>query len=287
MDSLDVHNIEHSLKVSSGASDQRCTYCRKVVFTDSLANKLTNLWERKYDSDGFTHDYVRDSREILQAGETGCPWCSKLSALVRESLADLVETPSAQRWPHTHIKMSFFVELSTQNAILSLIDRESGRRRVWRFNVHDPSARYPIFPALDSEIDFASQECFRGIESFMRQCDRKHRSLASQGQGEARKLEELPIRILDVAIEPPRVVAVARVNPSRLRFAALSYCWGAGQNYALTCAMIEQQPCVLDRDQIPATIADAITVTRRLGLGFLWIDALYVHTEYAQVEAFV
>ncbi|ETS75716.1 hypothetical protein PFICI_12660 [Pestalotiopsis fici W106-1] len=62
-------------------------------------------------------------------------------------------------------------------------------------------------------------------------------------------------------------------------YAALSYCWGDQSKYP----PLETRPTTIrdrlksiDIDQVPHTIRDAVIVTRRLGIQFLWVDALCI-----------
>ena len=68
---------------------------------------------------------------------------------------------------------------------------------------------------------------------------------------------------------------------STSRFVALSYVWGTTNTVVLTR---ENYPRLavkgaLQDLALPATIRDAITVTRRLGIRFLWVDALCIRQD--------
>jgi hypothetical protein len=57
----------------------------------------------------------------------------------------------------------------------------------------------------------------------------------------------------------------------------LSYCWGiSGKNYKTTSSNLAQHLLEIPWDKLPQTIQDAITVTRKLGIRYLWIDALCI-----------
>ena len=60
-------------------------------------------------------------------------------------------------------------------------------------------------------------------------------------------------------------------------YLALSYCWGAGPHpHSLTTRNRQQYMTSLPINDLPKTLANAISITRRLGLQFLWIDALCI-----------
>jgi hypothetical protein len=59
-----------------------------------------------------------------------------------------------------------------------------------------------------------------------------------------------------------------------VRYAALSYCWRAGETNMLTGKASNRPVLVLSK--LAPTIQDAISTTRRLGLKYLWIDAFCI-----------
>jgi hypothetical protein len=85
---------------------------------------------------------------------------------------------------------------------------------------------------------------------------------------------------------PTRLVEIVDAKTARLvettgqfgQYVALSYCWG--QNPDDNCMTIMSNfrsrllPEGLPRDQLPGTIRDAVAVTERLGIKYIWIDAL-------------
>ena len=59
-------------------------------------------------------------------------------------------------------------------------------------------------------------------------------------------------------------------------YATLSYCWGENQPMTTTRATLRQREAGIDFWELPKTFQDAIFTTRRLGLTYLWIDALCI-----------
>lgn len=98
----------------------------------------------------------------------------------------------------------------------------------------------------------------------------------------------LPTRLLDLdpgwngadicLIESAKL----RGPQSAHRYAALSYCWGDAKLYPplrTTTATLQKRFEGIGVDEMPATIWDAVQVTRRLGMRYLWIDALCIIQE--------
>ncbi|KAJ0119798.1 hypothetical protein J7T55_014002 [Diaporthe amygdali] len=85
----------------------------------------------------------------------------------------------------------------------------------------------------------------------------------------------LPTRVIDVGSEsvPPRLYIT---NEELVPYVALSYCWGTDQNIRLLSSNIAEYTDCLPLDTLPQTMRDAVTITRKMGLRFLWIDALCI-----------
>ncbi|KAJ3531732.1 hypothetical protein NM208_g8748 [Fusarium decemcellulare] len=95
---------------------------------------------------------------------------------------------------------------------------------------------------------------------------------------------QLPRRVLDLG---PVGEEVADDGPIQLKesydgekaiYATLSYCWGdPNYQYITTKANLDTHLSQLPpAHELPKTIADAIKITRHLGLQYLWIDALCI-----------
>lgn len=84
----------------------------------------------------------------------------------------------------------------------------------------------------------------------------------------------LPTRVLDIRGD---VVRLIEVTPGQLgRYTALSHCWGGGIEVRTTMENYAAQKDGFRQCDLPLSFRDAITVTRGLGLRYLWIDALCI-----------
>jgi hypothetical protein len=62
----------------------------------------------------------------------------------------------------------------------------------------------------------------------------------------------------------------------RVKYAALSYCWGVEQPQKTTKTNMKPYYTNIDHLSLPKTIQDAILATHKLGLSFLWVDSLCI-----------
>ncbi|KAK4449816.1 heterokaryon incompatibility protein-domain-containing protein [Podospora aff. communis PSN243] len=89
----------------------------------------------------------------------------------------------------------------------------------------------------------------------------------------------LPSRIIDVCSGSESDIRLLTTTPgTRGCYAALSYCWGAGHDasYLTTTANLQQRQAGFPVDILPRTLRDAVRVTRRLRLRYLWVDAICI-----------
>jgi len=107
----------------------------------------------------------------------------------------------------------------------------------------------------------------------MEDCDANHSTCKK-----LRTVPRLPTRILDVASHARgSEVFLRNSNPEeRADYVALSYCWGGPQNFTTTSNTLESMINGISLNCLPRTILDAIMVTRKLGMRFLWIDSLCI-----------
>ncbi|RYP49235.1 hypothetical protein DL768_005009 [Monosporascus sp. mg162] len=88
---------------------------------------------------------------------------------------------------------------------------------------------------------------------------------------------ELPTRVIDVGAlgssGGPRLVETQRRSGE---YAALSHCWGGKINPMLTTQTLGTFLTSLPYAELPANFRDAITITKRLRLRYVWIDALCI-----------
>ncbi|KAH7122820.1 heterokaryon incompatibility protein-domain-containing protein [Dendryphion nanum] len=92
----------------------------------------------------------------------------------------------------------------------------------------------------------------------------------------------VPTRLLESAMsEILTIVRLIEPGPKQqtVQYASLSYCWGGPQPVTLTKETFVYLSHDLDIGDLPPTIRDAITVTSKLGLRYLWVDALCLYQD--------
>ncbi|KAJ4296347.1 hypothetical protein N0V90_006392 [Kalmusia sp. IMI 367209] len=88
---------------------------------------------------------------------------------------------------------------------------------------------------------------------------------------------ELPTRVIDVGKrEDWTDVRIVHGRGKASAYTALSHCWGGPITPVLTTRTIDRFQLRLPFHELPANFQDAISITRRLGVGYIWIDSLCI-----------
>lgn len=125
-----------------------------------------------------------------------------------------------------------------------------------------------------------SERAFSLIKGWIRSCDEDHDCIP--------RSTPLPKRVIQVSGADFNTVRLLECNDQQGRYVALSYCWGNTPSDKQTVTTAENIASHLQRINVaglPQTIQDAITVTRRLGVKHLWIDALCIIQNSASDKA--
>ena len=87
----------------------------------------------------------------------------------------------------------------------------------------------------------------------------------------------LPTRVLDVGASDSAMIRLLISNGGKGEYAALSHRWGNPEKMeCTTTATLESRINGIAIDSLSPLFRDAVTVTRRLGLTYLWIDSLCI-----------
>jgi hypothetical protein len=94
------------------------------------------------------------------------------------------------------------------------------------------------------------------------------------------KTHFVPTRLLYVGVNDTqelRIVSGAEIGRrTKTNYLALSHCWGGEIEFKLTTANVQTVQQHIDANDLPKNFQDAISVTRNLGIRYLWIDSLCI-----------
>lgn len=116
-----------------------------------------------------------------------------------------------------------------------------------------------------------SGECFDRLRGWIKECDDGHAKCRVDGP------TPLPSRVINIGRTTQGYKPfLHQSNGEAARYAALSYVWGADQPLTTTTSNFARHRKKIKWTSIPKTIQDAIVITDRLGLEYLWVDSLAI-----------
>jgi Heterokaryon incompatibility protein (HET) len=214
--------------------------------------------------------------EILESVEDGCKWCSLIkSVTLDESSGRVLEVSvsTVLRGPDVTPKGCFGLYLS----INSLMKIARNERRSWSLRLHvftnaDDLAS-SIIPARPIKTDVASSEAYKQIVQWLKAC-KDHDRCDDQTD------RPLPQRLIQMLPKPHLVDTAGHYG----QYLTLSYCWGSTvpETFMLRNNNLLAYYKELRAEIMSPTIRDTIEVTTKMGLNYLWIDALCIIQDFEE-----
>lgn len=129
-----------------------------------------------------------------------------------------------------------------------------------------------IGPANEVATDLDLKLCLTLTRQWLRDCKLQHAQCVSKGA------DTLPTRVLDIGDRSDAAqIRLYESAPGQCdEYVALSYCWGKFGNLTTTKGNIADRKRGIPWEVMPKSFQDAIEITRGLGIGYLWIDALCI-----------
>jgi hypothetical protein len=113
-----------------------------------------------------------------------------------------------------------------------------------------------------------SEDCLALVHRWMRRCS-KHKKCRTQVP------RTLPKRVISVFADN-KVYLKHTSSEEQGTYLVLSHCWGKASTKVLTSETIEQLSSNIDIRALPRNFQDAIAVTQKLGIDYVWIDAMCI-----------
>jgi hypothetical protein len=124
--------------------------------------------------------------------------------------------------------------------------------------------------ARDLSAHSGADECFDLAKSWLKTCTRDHKVCSDLSPPPS------PTRLIDVGLSSSIIKLIDAGKGFTEKYAALSHCWGGKVSLQTKKDSIDKFKKALNWDEMPKTFQDAVTVTRKLDIPFLWIDSLCI-----------
>lgn len=227
-----------------------------------------------------------NGRALKAAALGGCPLCLRVwtnfskvqrDALCGDDLLDCIQKKSGKEVLECNQKVP---------AITGQIQRYV-REGCYKFDFRCGSVKWhfitgPSIATDDVDSGRSSwQEDTTSAELVVAQADRwlthclEHHDCGAQTHLDSVRQQWLPTRLIDIGAPEEstlRVVSSEGIPPSSL-YMTLSHCWGLVPIFRLLTSNLELLYVSIAWDSLTLTFRNAVTITRRLGIRYLWIDS--------------
>lgn len=215
---------------------------------------------------------------LAQSTECGCGYCS-IACKVTNDVGDdhAVSDEMHAVVSHSGLRLQLGSGLETEVLVRS---RKQFSSEYWFMADSGPATPDPLIPAAATiSGDTGSSMSLKTTIGWLNDCLKNHKFLCPvfvHRNGPSR----LPSRVIEVSLTSPQSVRLVRTNHKEGNYACLSHCWGKTQllRTTLNPDTLSAHQRGIPWETLPKTFQEAILVTKRLGLRYLWIDSLCVRS---------
>ncbi|TGJ88368.1 hypothetical protein E0Z10_g394 [Xylaria hypoxylon] len=199
----------------------------------------------------------RSISELDVGGEQGCKYCLLLSKGIRTCVPEFELTDA----------------LALKNRLAKIFPQEPPSRygvSVFR-GEDDDSWKDKVIPS--SRIPSGDTPSFTAInraKEWLQKCIEGHDGCGGGGENPA------PSRLIDTKPDESQDVKLVELENFACRYVCLSHCGGNTKSIKTTKGTLQERKEIIPWGTLCPTFQDAITVVRRLGLRYLWIDSLCI-----------
>lgn len=109
------------------------------------------------------------------------------------------------------------------------------------------------------------------IKNWIHDCETAHPECKSQ-----KDVPILPTRVLDVGTAESEDCYLRQPGGEMAHYAALSHCWGKTKPLSTTTETLAERLKGIPFNTLPKAFRDAVVLTRKLGIRYVWIDSLCI-----------
>ena len=242
------------------------SYCPMCMDLDGLKTPPRNRGGRV---PGHVSLQTRSILEFRKAGDAGCPIC----AMICQASERLFSPAEANQ-----IGVGISIQFPTITIRFARPREHRGDELPDEYQLYTPTSsigggRLPtmFLKGRDVAKESGSAACLAFAKSCLEDCIERHHVCRT---GAAVSIT--PTRLVYVGLNNSEIKLVELARGTVTPFAALSYCWGKAVPITTESKTIAARKAGLEWDCLPPVLQDAMTVTRYLGLQYVWIDALCI-----------
>ncbi|KAF2111648.1 heterokaryon incompatibility protein-domain-containing protein [Lophiotrema nucula] len=233
---------------------------------------------------GLSHH--QSIQELKSAAEEDCPICSIILRSVDRCLAAFAEAEKDEQYIYYRDlrgsdRPDFRLWLCKRrdgcDGFMVLSKAAGGKEKAYLlagvgFCVEDDDPLSSLIVGRCIHEDPVGERTISRAVAWVRACDDSH-----PGRCKAEETE-LPLRVLDVDGSSDNI-RLHETTGETARYIALSHVWGENRHFITTKQNIAAHKEGIVLQELPKTFQDAVSMTRKLGVRYLWIDSLCIRQD--------
>ncbi|CAG8983393.1 hypothetical protein HYALB_00000560 [Hymenoscyphus albidus] len=191
--------------------------------------------------------------DLSKSSEDGCTLCT----LVFNEISPFISNFKTEEFAVYHEKDGW--------------DMSAGKAQDLRFRFLGGKVYLPITSfSVTNSIDYSGPESLQCVARLVSECNNQHDCLQDQAT-------RLPTRVIDFGKGNDRILRLyCPSEDETARYTILSHSWGGISPFITLRSNIGARKEGFDIGELPNTFRDAVTLTRELGIRYLWLDSICI-----------
>lgn len=245
-----------------------CSLCE--TFTADVLHEEYLNWKRLGNENWYAFKHGHHFT-ISASAAAGCSLCQLFCDVREARIPDYRQL--GEKWLFQNAMID--VDISGPKSTFHLLTELPSRSWI-AFELFQPleseaggSLQDPELP-LEVAASVHAEGSVQSARSWLRACENDHTNCVRPQK------TPLPTRVIDVGSSDPATARLLVSHGESAPYVTLSHTWGEGPSLTATKENLQGLQLVISTDELPKTFQDAITLTRVMGMRYLWIDALCI-----------
>ncbi|KAL0940331.1 uncharacterized protein CTRU02_203094 [Colletotrichum truncatum] len=267
--------------MASDTEPAKCDICAGLL--SALEQFYEGNEQEREDAIWVLEDYPHTFSRIAESARQGCRWCSFLSRLLLKYVQSRSPGSKNKREDDKEgkprIKPSGPVRYEIKVNAVFKAGGNDGDRGIFLECRDLPVRNIRIRILESSDFDPISSENIARINEKMQVCTERHKLCPNFTSGKG------PKRLL--RLMEGDEIRLEEMEGKESKYAILSYCWGDDESVRdarTTLGNLNKRMIRFSSSDLPATIRDAVSLTRSLGIQYIWVDSICIVQEPIDLE---
>lgn len=303
---IDGAHDDPSASSSIMENAQMCWKCQALMNSQCPDGVTYKVRDERATGEGQTLSRTLETSEFLgKTAQEGCPLCQRFMHIMRPSMRDTLHhlkhnglvyehsihlSDGKPGWLSMIVKSDNIAEELSGDEIKCFLELYPNSSKLISAT-RTTHSNYLVANCICNELELVdhlnhgvievctdSESTWLLVSNWLARCTSSHQRCAAATMDP----ETLPSRVIDITPGRPLRLITATKSIRPTRYTTLSHCWGSHIPLRLLLSNIATLQKEIPFSQLTKSFQDAITISRRLGVHYIWIDSLCIIQDSAQ-----